>query len=92
MPRVRISTTVDQARLTRCRRLFREPDSRLIDRALKALIDVIEGEAEVRALEIHPYEDDPDLAGVVSEGPPLPYDGDVPKEIPARAKARRRRR
>jgi hypothetical protein len=92
MARVRISTTVDEERLTACRRLFHAPDSRLMDRALQALIDELEGAAEVRALEAHPYEEDPDLAWELSEGPPLPYDGDVPKQVLAKARARRRRR
>jgi hypothetical protein len=92
MARVRISTTVDEARLAKSRRLLEVPDSRLIDRALQALIDELEGTAEVRALESAPYEDDPDLAWKVSEGPPLPYDGAVPKEVLAKARARRRSR
>lgn len=92
MNRVRVSTTVDQERLNAARRLLREPDSRIIDRALKALINELEGEAEVRALQSHPYENDPDLAWEVSEEPALPYDGEVPKEVLARARSRRRRR
>jgi hypothetical protein len=91
MNRVRISTTVDADRLAVCRRLVKAPDSRLIDRALQALIDQIEELGEVRALKAHPYEDDPDLAWEVGEGPALPYDGEVPKEVLARARARRRR-
>ncbi len=92
MSRVRISTTVDEQRLTTCRKLLDEPDARLIDRALQALIDELEGAAEVRALLAEPYADDPDLAGTVSMGPPLPYDGAVPKEVLARARAKRKRR
>ena len=82
---------MDGGRLAACRRLVKGPDSRLIDRALQALIDELEGIAERRALEAHPYETDPDLQWVVSDGPALPYDGDVPKEVLARARARRRR-
>lgn len=92
MARVRISTTVDEGKLAKSRRLFDGPDSRLMDRALQALIHELEGAAEVRALDAAPYESDPDLAWEVSEGPPLPYDGEVPKEVLAKAKARRRRR
>lgn len=92
MARVRISTTVDEARLAKSRRLLGAPDSQLMDRALQALIDELEGAAEVRALEAAPYEDDPELAWEVSEGPPLPYDGEVPKEVLAKARARRRHR
>ncbi|MEX2558137.1 MAG: hypothetical protein WEB06_21195 [Actinomycetota bacterium] len=92
MARVRISTTVDEARLARSRLLLDAPDSQLLDRALQALIDELEGVAEIRALESAPYEEDPDLAWEVSEGPPLPYDGAVPKEVLAKARARRRRR
>lgn len=92
MTRVRISTTVDEGLLAVCRGLLKASDSRLIDRALQALIDELEGAAELSALEAHPYEDDPDLAWTVSEGPPLPYDGEVPEEVLARARARRRRR
>lgn len=92
MARVRISTTVDEERLAACRRLLNAPDSRLVDRALRALIDELEGAAELRALHEHPYEDDPDLAWTVSEGPALPYDGEVPKEVLARARALKRRR
>lgn len=91
MTRVRISTTVDAQRLAACRRLLNAPDSRLIDLALQALLDELEGIAELRALEAHPYEDDPDLNFEVPDGPPLPYDGAVPKEVLARARARRRR-
>lgn len=91
MNRVRISTTVDGDRLAQCRRLLKTQDSRLIDRALQALLDELEGLAEVRALEAHPYEEDPDLTWEVSDAPTLPYDGKIPAEVRARAKARRRR-
>lgn len=91
MNRVRISTTVDGHRLTTCRRLLEVSDSRLIDRALQALIAELEGIAEIRAIERRPYESDPDLAWEVSDGPALPYDGQVPMDVLARAKARRHR-
>jgi hypothetical protein len=92
MARIRISTTVDEARLTRCRDLVDEPDSRLIDRALQALLDELEGSAEVKALEAQPYDEDPELAWGASDGPPLAYDAKVPDEVLARARAMRRRR
>ena len=92
MKRVRLSTTVDAERLAKSRRLFKGPDSHLIDRALQALIEEMQGAAELRALEKYPYESDPELAWEVSEGPSLPYDGKVPKKVQALARARRRRR
>ena len=92
MKRVRVSTTVDGGRLAACRRLLRTSDSRLLDRALQALINELEAAAEIRALEEFPYDGDPELASIVSDAPVLPYDGDVPKEVLLRAKARRRRR
>lgn len=92
MNRVRISTTVDGNRLEMCRRLLDASDSVIVDRALKALIDELEGAREIVALQAHPYEDDPDLAWEVSEGPALPYEGGIPKEVLARARAKRRRR
>lgn len=91
MPRVRISTTVDAESLAACRRLTAAPDSQMFDRALAALIEEMEGAAENAALDAHPYDADPDLGGTAGEGPPLPYDGKVPPEILARARARRRR-
>lgn len=91
MTRVRISTTVDGERLAAARRLTGEQDSRLFDRALDALIDGAEHAAEIAALEAHPYDVDPDLAWTVREGPPLPYDGEVPPEILAKARERRKR-
>ena len=93
MSRVRISTTVDEGRLVAARSLLGGgPDSRLMDRALQALIDAEEAAAEIRALEEHPYEDDPDLAFEVGEGPALPYEGSVPRQVLAKARARRNRR
>lgn len=83
---------MDAARLSTCRRLLRVPDSALIDRALNALIAELEAATEAEALEANPYEDDPNLAWEVSDGPPLPYDGAVPKRVLDRARARRRHR
>jgi len=53
----------------------------MVDRALRALMDELEGLAETRALGEAPYDDDPDLAWTVSEGPPMPYEAKVPKEV-----------
>jgi hypothetical protein len=91
MKRVRISTTVDRDRLVVCRRLLGGKDSQLLDRALQALVNELESERELAALEAHPYDDDPDLAWEAPPGPDLPYDGDVPKDV-IRLAARRRRR
>jgi hypothetical protein len=93
MKRVRVSTTVDEPLLASARKLLRGvPDSRLIDRALQALIDSVEAAAEIRGLERFPYEDDPGLSFTGVGEPPLPYDDEVPKEVLAMARARRRRR
>ncbi|MGQ0680433.1 MAG: hypothetical protein ACT4OM_12390 [Actinomycetota bacterium] len=67
------------------------PDSRLLDAALGALIDRIEGEQEMTALANHPYDTDPDLAWVAPPGPPLAYDGTVPEQVLRLAQARRKR-
>ena len=91
MNRVRISTTVDADRLRQCRQLLRISDSRLVDRALAALLQEIEAARESAALEKNPYEEDPDLSWEVPPGPPLPYDGDVPAEVVDLARRRRRR-
>lgn len=53
----------------------------MLDRALLALIDRLEGAGERAALVAHPYEDDTDLAWQAPPGPDLPYDGDVPEEV-----------
>ena len=91
MTRVRISTTVDAGQLARARRLVNGGDSVVIDHALQALIAEHEARAERQSMEDHPYESDPELAWEVSDGPPLPYDGQVPPEVLKLAKARRRR-
>ncbi len=89
MQRVRISTTVDATRLETARRLLNEADSRIIDRALAALIDELEAQRELAALEAHPYERDPDLAWSAPLGPDLAYDGDIPPDVVELAAARR---
>ena len=90
MARVRISTTVDEGRLTRCRRLLGVSDSALVDRALIALLDEIEARRELVALAEHPYEADPDLNWEAPSGPAPPYEGDVPPAVVALAEQRRR--
>lgn len=81
MKRVRISTTVDADRLTRCRQLVNQPDSALLDQAIEALVEKLEARLEARALSVHPYDDDPDLQWTAPPGPDLPYDGGVPPEV-----------
>lgn len=92
MGRVRLSTTVDGERLETCRRLIGTSDSKLIDRALTALLEQIEREKEEEALDVYPYEDDPDLSWEAPQGPDLPYEGTVPADVLRLAAIRRRRR
>jgi hypothetical protein len=93
MPRRRVSTTVDAARLARARALTGDRDSELFDKALAALIDDLEGLRELAALARHPYDDDPDLdLPEAEEGGDLPYDGRVPPDVIRLARERRRRR
>jgi len=94
MTRMRISTTVDAARLAAARALTRDRDSELFDKALAALIDTLEGERERAALARHPYDADPDLdlPEVGGEGADLPYDGSVPPDVVRLARRRRRPR
>jgi hypothetical protein len=56
-------------------------DSKLIDRALEALLQELDGRHELEAIAAQPYEDDPDLAWATDPGPSLPYDDDVPPEV-----------
>lgn len=91
MTRVRISTTVDGARMALARSKLGVPDSRIVDRALVALLDELESEQERQALQAMPYEEDPDLSWVAPSAPNLAYDGDVPADVRRLAAARRRR-
>jgi hypothetical protein len=91
MNRARLSTTVDAASLGRARELMPGSDSRLVDRALGALIEQLEAERELAALASHPYEKDPDLAWEAPAGPDLPYEGEAPKEVLDLARRRRQR-
>jgi len=71
--------------------MLQTSDSKLVDRALAALVEEMEERQELHALEAQPYHDDPDLAWQPPQGPDLPYDGDVPAEV-ERLAARRRAR
>lgn len=83
---------MDAERLTVCRSLLAVPDSRLIDRALDALIEQVEAKREIEALEAAPYETDAALAWEAPPGPDLPYDGQIPQDVRRLAARSRRRR
>jgi hypothetical protein len=89
MSRARVSTTIDAERLHRARVLSGLPDSRLLDRALEAYVELLERERERAALDLHPYEADPDIAWETPLAP-LPYDGAIPAEVIELAQRRRR--
>ena len=89
MNRARVSTTLDAARLDRARTLSGLSDSKLLDRALAVLIDDLERERELAALDRHPYDDDPELSSWQAAPAPLPYDGDVPDAVIRLAEQRR---
>lgn len=78
-----MSTTVDATALQRARDLLPGPDSQVLDRALRALIEHLEGERDRAALIAQPYDEDVDLAWQAPPGPDLPYEGDVPEELKA---------
>jgi len=88
MTRVRVSTTVDAEVLSALRSSLGVSDSELLDRAMRRLLDEVEGAAERAALAAAPYEHDADLAWGVPVSP-LEYDGDVPPDVLALAQARR---
>ncbi len=90
MARVRISTTVDADLLSRGRELLSGPDSRLVDAALQAFVDVGDADRERAALDVNPYEDDPALSWTVPDGPAMPYDGAIPPDVLELARRRRR--
>jgi hypothetical protein len=90
--RVRISTTVDGARLAAARDKLQASDSEIVDRALAALLDQIDAAQERAVLEAMPYDEDPELAWEAPTGPSLPYDGEVPAAVLRLAASRRRRR
>jgi len=87
---MRISTTVDGTTLDRCRRLVGGSTSALVDRALALLLDHLEHERELAAIDRYPYEDDPELSWTAPPGPDLPYDGAVPSDVRRLAAARRK--
>ena len=89
MKRARMSTTVDATILARARQLLPGSDSLVIDRALAALVQELEGERELAVLAVHPYDADPDVAWEMPVGPDLPYDGDIPEEVMELAHQRR---
>ena len=91
MNRVRVSTTVDAHFLGRARRLLPLADGRLLDRALVALVQQLEEVRESAVLTAQPYEDDPELAWLAPDGPDLPYDGEIPREVVELSRRRRRR-
>jgi hypothetical protein len=88
---MRISTTIDGQRWAEARRLVSGSPSQIVDAALEALIEKLEGERECAVLAKLPYEDDPDLSWDAPPGPALPYEGEVPEEILRLAEERRRR-
>lgn len=92
MTRVRVSTTVDADRLAHARRLVDEPDSRLLDRALAALVNERELAHEAAALDAQPYDADPELSWEAPAGPDLAYEAEIPAEVLELAAERRRRR
>ena len=89
MSRVRISTTVDGDRLARLRALRHVSDSQLVDEAFAALLEALETQQELEALEAQPFEDDDDLAWEAPPGPSLPYEGHVPADVVELARRRR---
>lgn len=89
MVRVRISTTVDAERWAAARRLLHAPGSHVVDQALAALIEKLEGEHERAVLAAHPYEADEELAWQAGAGPDLPYSGAVPADVLEEAARRR---
>lgn len=65
-------------------------DGRLLDRALVALVQELEEVRESAVLTAQPYEDDPELAWLAPDGPDLPYDGEIPREVVELSRRRRR--
>jgi len=92
MARVRISTTVDAGQWEQSRKLLGLPASKIVDKALRALLEQLEAQRDLDALEKFPYEQDPDLSWSVAPSESLPYDGDVPAEVLRLAAKRRRSR
>lgn len=61
-----------------------------MDRALATLVDGLEAQMEIAALEAMPYDEDPELSWEAPPAPPLPYTGEVPADVLALAERRRR--
>jgi Arc/MetJ family transcription regulator len=91
MTRMRVSTTVDETLWAQAQQLLDVPPSQLVDAALAALVEKLEGQRERLALEQFPYDDDPDLSWEAPPGPQLPYEGEIPEEVLLLARERRRR-
>ena len=87
--RVRISTTIDEGRLEEARRRTGSRDSELLDRALVALLDLLDTEAELAAIAAAPYESDPELAMPRADPTEEDYLGSVPVAVRRLAKKRR---
>ena len=85
---MRISTTIDQERLDEARRRTGDRDSHLFDRALIALLESLDAEAELRALADAPYATDAELSMPDAPGAGDPYDGAVPANVMRLAKQR----
>ncbi len=71
--------------------MLQTSDSKLVDRALAALVEEMEERQELHALEAQPYKMTRTWLGSLSRVRICPYDGDVPAEV-ARLAARRRSR
>ena len=87
--RVRISTTIDGDRLEAARLRSGRRDSELFDLALIALLDTLDQEDELRAIEAHPYDQDPHLAVSVPQTFDESYDGAIPESVRLLAEQRR---
>lgn len=93
MNRVRVSTTVDSEKLKQAEALVGAPRSALFDAALAALIEKRLDAQEIAALSANPYQRDSELFLPKSEidwDVELPYDGEIPPNVVALAKRRRR--
>lgn len=60
-----------------------------MDRALATLVEALEAQLELAALEAMPYDEDPELSWEVP-APPLPYAGEIPADVLTLAERRRR--
>lgn len=90
MNRVRISTTVDGARLAACRAALGVSDSKMLDEAMRLLLDHLEEASEREALRAMPYHEDADVAWETPLVSGLLYDGEIPEDVQRLAESRRR--